>query len=228
MKKALRYFSSFEWGLILFSYTAILLTFFLFDGKEYFKLASSLIGIAALIFSAKGNPLGPGLMILFASAYGIISFSFAYYGEVITYVGMSLPMSVWAFISWFRHPSDNGHSETVVGIVRAREWGLILLYTTVVTLAFYFILGALDTPNLLPSTFSVSTSFAAAYLTARRSPYFALAYALNDIVLIVLWVLATMEDIGYLSVTSCFVVFLINDLYSFINWKRMSKCQKAN
>ena len=137
-------------------------------------------------------------------------------------------MSVWAFISWFRHPSDKGRAETTVGVVRAREWGLLLLYTAVITVAFYFILGALDTPNLIPSTFSVSTSFAAAYLTARRSPYFALAYALNDVVLIILWVLATIADVGYLSVTSCFVVFLINDLYSFINWRRMSKRQNAN
>ena len=226
--KALRYFSRFEWFLILFSYTAILLTFFLFDGKEYFKLLTTLVGIAALVFSAKGNPTGPALMIFFATAYGFISYSFAYYGELITYVGMSLPMSVWAFISWFRHPSDKGHAETAVGKVRGREWGLLLLYTTLVTVAFYFLLGALDTPNLIPSTFSVSTSFAAAYLTARRSPYFALAYALNDIVLIILWTLATIENIGYLSVTACFTVFLINDLYSFTNWKRMSKRQKAN
>jgi len=192
---------------------------------EYFKLASSLIGIAALVFSAKGNPMGPLLMILFALAYGVISFSFAYYGEVITYLGMSLPMSVWAFVSWFRHPSSKGHAETAVGAVHAKEWGRILLYTAGVTVSFYFILSALDTPNIIPSTFSVSTSFAAAYLTARRSPYFALAYALNDVVLIVLWVLATIADIGYLSVTACFTVFLINDLYSFFNWRRMSKRQ---
>ena len=192
----LRYFSPFEWCLILFSYTAILLTFFLFDGEEYFKLATTLVGIAALIFSAKGNPMGPLLMILFCVAYGVISFSFAYYGEVITYVAMSLPMSVWAFVSWFLHPSSKGRAETEVGIVRGREWGLLLLYTAAVTLVFYFILSALDTPNIIPSTFSVSTSFAAAYLTARRSPYFALAYALNDVVLIVLWGLATVTDIG--------------------------------
>ena len=227
MKSKLRYFSPFEWGLILFSYTAIFLTFFLFDGKDYFNLFSSVIGIAALIFSAKGNPTGPLLMILFSIAYGIISYTFSYYGEMITYVGMSLPMSVWAFAAWFRHPSDKGHAETAVGAVRGREWWLIAFLTAAVSLLFYFILGALDTPNLIPSTVSVSTSFAACYLTARRSPYFALAYAMNDIVLIVLWVLATLADIGYLSVTVCFTVFLINDLYSFFNWRRMSKRQNA-
>jgi nicotinamide mononucleotide transporter PnuC len=223
----LRYFSRFEWCLILFSYTTILTTFFIFDGEEYFNFISSLVGIAALIFSAKGNPLGPLFMIIFATAYGVISYSFDYYGEMITYLGMSLPMSVWAFIAWFRNPSDKGRSETRVGRVRAREWGLLLLLTLAVTLVFYFALRALDTPNLFFSTLSISTSFAASYLTARRSPYFALAYATNDVVLVVLWVLATLQDISYLSVTTCFVVFLLNDTYSFFNWRRMEKRQRA-
>lgn len=227
MKKALRYFSIFEWGLIACSYTAILLTFFIFDGEDYLNLISSLIGIAALIFSAKGNPMGPLLMIIFALAYGVISYSFSYYGEMITYLGMSLPMSVWAFVAWFRNPYGKGHAEVKVSEVRGREWWLAAALTLAVTLAFYFILGALDTPNLIPSTFSVSTSFAAAYLTARRSPYFALAYAANDGVLIVLWTLATMENITYLSVTVCFIVFLFNDTYGFLNWRRMQKKQKT-
>ena len=226
--KALRYFTPFEWCLILFSYTAIILTFFLFDGENYFKFISSVVGIAALVFSAKGNPTGPLLMIFFSIAYGVISYSFCYYGEMITYVAMSLPMSVWAFLAWFRNPYGKGHATVKVAKISKKHLFLLPTLTILVTVAFYFILGALDTPNLLASAFSVSTSFAAAYLTALRSPYFALAYALNDIVLIVLWVLATITDISYLSVTVCFSVFLINDLYSFTNWCRMEKKQKAS
>lgn len=227
MKKILRYFTPFEWSLIAVSYAVILLTFLIFDRTNYFNFVSALIGIAALIFSAKGNPTGPLLMILFSLGYGVISFSFRYYGEMITYLGMSLPMSVWAFIAWFRNPSDRGHAEVKVSSVKGREWWLLLLYTAIITLVFYFLLSKLDTPNILPSTFSVSTSFAAAYLTARRSPYFALAYAANDVVLIVLWILATLRDIGYLSVTVCFAVFLANDLYSFFNWRRMANRQST-
>ena len=225
MKKALRYFSPFEWGLIALSYAAILITFFLFDKENYLNLASTLVGIAALIFSAKGNPMGPLLMIIFAICYGVISYPLAYYGEMITYLGMSLPMSVWAFVAWFRNPYGKGHATVKVSGIRGREWLRLGALTLAVTAIFYFILGALDTSNLIPSTLSISTSFAASYLTARRSPYFALAYASNDVVLIIHWVLATVKDIGNLSVTVCFCVFLINDLYSFFNWCRMAKRQ---
>ena len=99
--------------------------------------------------------------------------------------------------------------------------------TAWVTFGFYFILDHFGTANMLPSTLSVTTSFIAVYLTFRRSPYFALAYAANDVVLIVMWTMAAVEDISYLSVIICFVMFLVNDLYSFVSWKRMEKRQMA-
>ena len=54
-----------------------------------------------------------------------------------------------------------------------------------------------------------------------------LAYALNDAVLIVLWLLATAKDPSYVSVIICFIAFIINDVYGFINWLRMEKRQAA-
>lgn len=87
--------------------------------------------------------------------------------------------------------------------------------------AFYFILDHFETANILPSTLSVTTSFIAVYLTFRRNPYFALAYAANDIVLIFLWCLAAIHDIGYLSVVICFLIFLVNDIYGFVSWRKM-------
>ena len=101
-------------------------------------------------------------------------------------------------------------------------------YAFIVTVIFYFVLRYFNTANLVPSTLSVTTSFIAVYLTFRRSPYFALAYAMNDVVLIVLWILASITDISYLSVVICFVVFFVNDMYGFINWRRMEKKQKMN
>ena len=101
----------------------------------------------------------------------------------------------------------------------------MLVLTAAVTFIFYFILEAFDTANILPSTLSVATSFAAVYLTFRRSPFFALAYAANDVVLIVLWTLAALDNITYISVIVCFALFLVNDLYGFVSWRKMEKRQ---
>ena len=67
--------------------------------------------------------------------------------------------------------------------------------------------------------------FLAVYLTCRRSPYFALAYAANDIVLIVLWVMASLYDVRYVSVVVCFVAFFANDIYGYLSWQKMKKRQ---
>lgn len=66
----------------------------------------------------------------------------------------------------------------------------------------------------------------AASLAMLRSSYYALFYAMNDIVLIVLWILATIENISYLPMVLCFFCFLVNDLYGFINWQKMKKTQQ--
>ncbi len=225
MKKILNYFTKFELILWVCSVLFITVSFLLFDRSNYLTLTASLVGATALIFNAKGNPVGQFLFIIFGALYGIISYTYAYYGEMITYMGMTVPMAFIALISWLKNPYKNKKSEVAVSSVNFKEVLLIIPFALVVTAVFYFILTAFGTANIVPSTFSITTSFVAVYLTFRRSPYFALVYALNDIVLIVLWTLATITDISYLSVIICFVMFLFNDLYSFINWKRMQKRQ---
>lgn len=209
------------------SVALILASFFLFRQSDVLSLIASLIGVTSLTFCAKGHPIGQLLMILFAILYGIISYECAYYGEMMTYLGMSLPMAVLSLISWLRHPFQGDRSQVAVRQMTGRDWLIMGLSNIVVTVIFWFLLGALNTANLIPSTISVTTSFAAVFLTARRSPWYALAYAANDVVLLVLWVLASIQDAAYLSVVVCFVVFLLNDLNGFRNWRRMEKAQKG-
>ena len=220
------YFTKGELALWLGSLVLIVAAFCIWDRMNYLTLAASLVGVTSLIFCAKGNPAGQVLIIVFAALYGIISWESAYYGEMITYVGMTAPMAVWALIVWLRHPYAGRRAEVKVNRLRAREYLLMALLAAAVTAAFYFILRALNTANLIPSTISVTTSFVAVYLTARRSPFYALGYAANDVVLIVLWSLAAAQDLSYLSVVICFVVFFVNDLYGFFNWMRMQRRQQ--
>ena len=105
--------------------------------------------------------------------------------------------------------------------ISKKEHVYMWIGTIIFTVLFYYILNYFNTANIIPSTLSVTTSFVAVYLTFRRSPYFALAYAANDIVLIILWILASMYDIRYISVIVCFAAFLANDIYRFMSWQKM-------
>lgn len=219
------YFTKTEIALWSVSTAAIVLSFLLFDRGNYMTLIASVIGVTSLIFNAKGNPFGQLLMVIFSILYGIISYTFRYYGEMITYLGMTAPMAVFALVSWLRNPFNGNKAEVAVNRLHRSEVWAMLILTAAVTALFYFILAYFHTANILPSTLSVTTSFIAVYLTFRRSPCFALAYAANDIVLIVLWTLAAFENISYISVIICFIVFLVNDLYGFISWRKMEKRQ---
>lgn len=228
LKKLTGYFTKFElilWGA---SVLMIVSSFLIFDRNSYFVLTASLIGVTSLIFIAKGNPFGQFLMIVFCLFYGVISFSFSYYGEMITYLGMSGPMAVFSMIVWLRNPYQDNKAEVKINKLSHKEIVFMSVLALFVTAVFYFILKAFSTANLLVSTISVTTSFLAVYLSFRRSPFFAFAYAANDIVLIILWILAAMTDISYLSVIICFVVFLANDIYGFVNWTKMHKRQINN
>ena len=205
----------------------ILLSFVISQDSGILGLIASLIGVTALILCAKGNPLGQVFMIVFCCMYTYISYTFSYYGEMITYACMSLPMAVFSLVSWLRHPFKGNKAEVKVNQIKGKEYAFLVALDIAVTVAFYFILRYFDTANLFFSTISITTSFGAAYLTMRRSPHYALWYTANDIVLIVLWTLAAMKDISYISVIICFVAFLANDIYGFISWRKMQKRQNG-
>jgi len=215
----------FEWALWGTSILVVAGTYLLFQSGDLLSLIASLIGVTALIFVAKGHVLGQALTIVFAVFYGVISVSIRYYGEAITYLCMTAPMALVALITWLRNPYKDS-AEVTVNRLKGKQWATMLILSALTTAAFYFILRAMGNAALVVSTLSITTSFAASWLTAMRSPYYALAYALNDLVLIVLWVIAAMADISSVPMVACFVMFFANDLYGFINWRRMEKRQQ--
>lgn len=214
----------FEIGLWIFSLLMIIMSFFIFENKDYLTLIVSLIGVSALIFVAKGDVLGQILTVIFSIIYGYISFEFKYYGELITYVGMTLPIALVSIISWLKHPYST--TEVKVASLSKIKMMILILLSLVVTFMFYFILKYFNNKNLIISTISVTTSFLASSLALFRNRFYALAYSLNDIILIVLWTLASLENSMYVPLVVCFIMFFINDIYGFINWTIMKNRQE--
>ena len=140
LKEKLEYFSKSEIALWCSSVVLIVLSYYIFDRENHLTLVASLVGVTSLIFNAKGNPFGQFLMVIFSLLYGIISFTFAYYGEMITYLGMTMPMAIFALISWLRNPYNGNKAEVKVNTISKIEIVLMWLLTVVITVMFYFIL----------------------------------------------------------------------------------------
>lgn len=227
MNNPLKSLSKKEWGIWFGSLMVVTVSNLIPGDLDVLTLAAALIGVTSLIFAAKGNVWAQILMIAFSILYGIISWRFRYWGEMITYLGMTLPMAIWSTITWAKNPSKENGNEVAIQKLTRKMIVLLALFCVVVTLGFYALLQALHTPNLVFSTISITTSFLAASLTMLRSSYYALGYASNDVVLIVLWVLASMENPGYVPVVANFCIFLFSDLYGFISWKKRERNQFA-
>lgn len=217
--------TKFEFILWISSVIVVCFSFLFPEEKDYLTLIASLIGVTALIYVAKGYVIGQVLCFAFALFYGIISFYFRYFGEVIICLCMSAPLSMMAVISWMRHPYQDT-KEVEVRKMTKGQCVIMWMLAFVVSIAFYFILKQFNTANLIFSTISVATSFLASFMTFMRSPYYGIGYAANDIVLITLWVLASIINPSYIPMILCFVMFLVNDLYGFYNWRRIKKRQK--
>lgn len=216
----------FDWILWSASVLAIAISFFAFHNTEYHYLIGAIIGVTGLIFIAKGHPLGPLICICFSVFYGIISYSYAYYGEMITYLGMTTPASIVSLITWLKNPYSSASAQIEINSLSVKEYLLAFFGFGALSTGFYFLLGALGTSNLLVSTLSVWTSLTACYLSIRRSRFYAIAYALNDIVLIVLWTLASLDNVYYIPMVVEFIAFLVSDSYGFVSWTLLGKKQK--
>ena len=142
VKSLLAYFSFSERLLWSCSVLFILVSFWLFGGQGWLTLTASLIGATSLLFIAKGNPVGQLLTVVFSLLYGYISLTFRYYGEMITYLGMTVPMAVAALVSWLRHPYKGDRAPVQVDRPAAQEPGVLAPPTAPLPRGVYFIPAA--------------------------------------------------------------------------------------
>lgn len=202
----------------------IIISYFISPESGIMNSITSLLGVTAIIFVAKGQVLGQVLLASFAVLYGIVSFFQSYFGETAICMFLSLPLAAFAIITWYKNPYDKSGVVSIRAL-RGRDMLILLPLTAAVSTVMYFVLSFLGTANIIWSTFSIATSFFAAGLTVLRSPYFALGYVFNDLVLIVLWTIAAFSDSAAISMVFCFFGFLLNDSYSFICWRIREKKQ---
>lgn len=221
MKTLFSNFTKVDWAVFISSLIGIIISNILSQDFDVLILIATLFGTGALIFMAKGNFMAHILIIVFSILYGIISYRFNYISEMITYLGMTLPLAVISLISWVRNPAGpDTKNEVKIAKMTPLKWIIILILAAGATVGFHFIMVYFNTPNIVFSTISITTSFLAAALTILRSPLYAIFYMANDVVLIILWTLATIENPVYFPMIINFVIFLGNDLYAYFCWKK--------
>lgn len=186
----------------------------------------SIVGIVTALLLAKGKNLGQIFGLLIVALYSIVSFKNGFYGEVIIYLFIMLPMYIIGIVSWIRHQSKETNT-VEVNEIKKKEWIIVSFVSVVVFIGIYFLLKLFNTKELFISSLSVIDSLFAIYLGVRRSKYSFHFYVLNDLILILLWGIPVISG-ELLLIPMVFnpIINLINDLYGIYNWRKLENIQK--
>lgn len=225
MKKLFKGWTKFEIIFLIISLSAITICFLFNEDKNVLSLVTSLLGVIVVLTGAKGLIVSPFINIFYNILYIIISISQKYYGEVLIYVFLMMPLHITTIISWLKNKSNKDSNIVSVNKLNRKEYMVLGLVTILITFMFYYILKLLDTNELMISTISLTASLVASYLMLRRSSNYAIAFVINDVILITLWGIACVNDIALLPMVVTFMVFFVNDIYGFISWKKREKEQ---
>lgn len=169
MKKIFKNWSKFE--IILLISSIVLIVFSeIISKSEILTVCTSISGILCALLMAKGKVLSQVVGLVEIVLYTILSYKNEYYGEVIIYITVQLPLYIMGIISWIKN--KNEETETVnKNEIHKIEWILLFFVNIVVFVALYYILKYFNTKQLIVSTISMITSLSATYLLARRSKY---------------------------------------------------------
>ena len=222
--KLLKDWTKFEKILLYGSIFLVTLVGIIFK-SDLLTTTCSIVGITTALLLAKGKNLGQIFGLLIVALYSIVSFRNGFYGEVIIYLFIMLPMYIMGIISWVKHQSKETNT-VEVNEIKKKEWIIVSIVSVIAFIGIYFLLNLFNTKELFVSSLSVIDSLFAIYLGVRRSKYSFHFYVLNDLILILLWGIPVISG-ELLLIPMVFnpIINLINDLYGIYNWRKLEKEQ---
>ena len=116
-----------EWALWFVSIAIVVMSNIMAGRVDALTLTATCIGVTSLIFAAQGNVWAPILMTIFCIQYAIISYRFRYWGEMFTYLFMSLPMSVWSIVTWLKNARNSSDGTVEIRKITRKGAGVLVL-----------------------------------------------------------------------------------------------------
>lgn len=219
MKKYFKSWNKFEIALFLLSLIFIVgLGFYLHC--ELLSIIVAFLGFFSALNQAKGFVLGQVTGVIMAILYSIMSYNNQYYGEVIIYLLVILPLYISGIYTWLKN-KDKKSSKVKQNKIKKKEWTTLAVINVVAFVGLYLLLKHFNTSNLLVSTLSMNINLTATYLLVRRCKYTFLFYLVNSVILLVLWGLPVLEgNILLLPMVFDGILLFINNIYGLYSWSR--------
>ena len=219
MKKYFKSWNKFEIALFALSIILILGLGFVLN-CELLSIIVAFLGFFSALNQAKGFVLGQVTGVVMAVLYSIMSYNNQYYGEVIVYLLVILPLYISGIYTWLKN-KDKKSSKVKQNTIKKKEWTTLAVVNVVAFVGLYFLLRHFNTSNLLVSTLSMNINLTATYLLVRRCNYTFVFYLINSVILLVLWGIPVLNG-NMLQFPMVFdgILLFINNIYGLYSWSR--------
>lgn len=193
---------------------------------------ASLSGITCVILVAKGKIANFYFGIIQSLAYGYIAYTYQLFGESMLNWFFFVPFQVAGFIIW-RKNSKKPTTEKFRGAditakrLSKKQWFIFLPTIIGVSLIYAVILENIGAREVRLDSFAVIISVFAQILTTFRFAEQWLMWITVNVLTVTLWFITLTTTGGNnWTVLVMWCAFLINSIYGYINWLKLSKLEK--
>lgn len=231
MNKIKNYFKNWNLFEILFLIISIsgAIVFAVLSNCWWIEWLTSITSLLFVLLIAKGKSEGYIFGFITTIFYCIVSFRYAYYGEIIISIFLTTPLNILGLMAWRKHFVKDTTNQKIVEIASVTKKEKIILFVSqaVLSVGYYFLLKAFNTEFLFISTLSVVTSLIGTYLLLRRCNLNWIFWIINASLLILLWgYIYYLNGFSSISMLWLCIMTFVNNIYGYINWLRLEKSQK--
>ncbi len=195
--------------------------------SPWYILINTILGLFCVFTQAKGKVSTQFIGAIYFCFYIFISYSQQLYGEAILYLVIMLPMYIYGIINWLKNRDKKENIVIVKSNLSMKEWLFMSVALVVLSAIVFFLLKALNTAQVVISTFSFISMLPAVYLLVRRCKWNQVAFLINDFIVPILWLVMILNGNLILIPLCVYHIFQVTyDVYGLINWIKLEKKQK--
>ena len=184
------------------------------------NLIASLTGMLSVILVAKGRISNYYYGIVNVALVAITAYQMKFFGTAALNALYFLPMQFVGLYAWKKGSQANNEMDIEVVILTKKQkvnWLLFTVASTVVVgLGLTFVNGNMPFVDAITTILQII----AMYFMVKRFKEQWIIWVVVDVLGVVMWVLAFVNDGGSIAVLVMWIAYLFNAIYGYLNWKK--------
>ena len=220
-----KYFTFFDWFLILGVTILSIITSAFADKFDWLGLVLNVTGIINLVLCAKGNLINYFFGMVYNALYVYVAYKTQLYADSAIYLCYYLPMQ---FVGWFNWKKNQNSDASAVKVrhLTLKQGAILLAIAAVLVPLLAKLLSIPAIADAQPWTDSATTvaSIIAMYMMVKAIAEQWYIWLILDLLQVIKWTIATVQGQEHAAMMLImFAFFLANAVYGLIEWNRLAK-----